>query len=324
MRRPPLHFTTEHQRRAGRKRAQMFTKEELSAAGTKGAAVRIAQESFYDHVCSIAPDGPARQRVELRARKGSRLLKPEDVHLVRLEDIQGTLGEPWPLWKKRVLLGRYIWQYIWAGLTEPPRPTQQEFFCLAARARERVGRGLALLNPLHVVGVAANDFCNADGRAYGWRNQRKLFRAALREARSYACLVQEIDDYFARVLLRQAVDDYFDALQHTVHPGVCQQVSPEPRLRVLGRRRPMNPGRSYTPPVRPPRLPIHWAPIYWLLGRPCDYTRPGARDGRANSSGLARTPAYWLPPDTPTGDESDEGEETLTPVSTVSRRGDHP
>jgi hypothetical protein len=254
MRPPPRHLTVEHQRAAGRARAALFTTDQLSAYGRKGGEARMRQDTFYDHVRAIAPDGPARQRVEMRAPKGSRLLKPEDVHLVRLADIHGDLGETWPESKRRLLLARYVWVYVWSGLREPPRPTQQQFFALVAQARARVGQGLPLLNPLHVVGVAPDDFCNAVGRPYGWRNQRRLFRAALLEARDYACLIGALDSYFA-------------ALEHAAPADRPAAMPPEPRPRVLGRRQPMNTGGTYVPPVRAPRRPIHWRPIYQQLGR---------------------------------------------------------
>lgn len=293
MKPPPTHLTTEHQQAAGRKRAEQFTEQYLSDAGQKGAAVRTQQASFYDHNRAIAPDGPARQRVELRAPKGSRLLKAEDVHLVRLEDINGDLGEPWPQEKRRMLLGRYIWAYIYQGLDEPPRPAQKEFFSLVERATARVGQGKPLLNPLHVVGVAANDFCNAIGRPYGWRNQRKLFRQALREARRYAYLLQEINDYFRE-------------LERARRPESRGEIPAEPVPRVLGRRRPMRTGVTYVPTVRPPRLPLHWSTISWQHGRPYHGMSHDSIERRASLPGALQTPAYWLPPGTPTGDESDE------------------
>lgn len=315
---PPSHLTVKHQQAAARARAKLFTKEQLSDYGRKGAAVRMQQDGFYDHLCAIAPDGPARQRVQMRAPKGSRLLKAEDVHLLCLEDIQGNLGEPWPESKRRLLLARYVWVYIWSGLCEPARPTQQEFFVLAARARARVGQKLALLNPLDVVGVAPDDYCNADGRPYGWRNQRRLFRAALLEARDYACLLQALDDYFAFVLFREALDTYFAALEQRVPGEVGEAPPPEPRKRALGRRRSMSMARPYAPPVRPPRLPILWRPIYQQLGRPyqlCEFNTT-KRSARAPQNSHSHT--YWLPPGTPTLDDSDEeaGVRTLPPVST--------
>lgn len=282
---PPRHFTPEHQRAAGRKRAAQFKTEELSAAGRRGAAVRTAQESFYRHLCTIAPDGSARQRVKMRAPKGSRLLKVEDVHLVRLEDIHGNLGEPLPEEKQRLLLARYVWAYIWSGLQEPTRPTQKEFSALAARARDRVNQGLALLHPLDVVGVAPNDFCNADGHPYCLRNQRKLFRQALREARDYACLAGQ---------------------PRTAYQEPCQASEPQALPRMLGRRQPMNTGRPFTPGVRPPQRPIHWRPIYQLLERSPSVA---SLDDDERTSALARAAAaqgYWLPPGTPTGDEPED------------------
>lgn len=306
MRPPPSHLTTEHRRAGGRKRAQQFTTDYQSDAGKKGAAVRTQQASFHAHMLAIAPDGPAKQRAELRAPKGSRLLKPEDVHFLRLENISGDLGETWPEEKRRILLGRYIWAYLWSGIEEPPRPTKQEFFALVEQARERVGCGLPLLNPLHVIGVAANDFCNAEGRLYGWRNQRRLFRQALREARSYACLLQNINDYFTFALIRREVDNYFAALAQAAAPRRCVEISHEPPPRVLGRRRPMNTGGPYIPAIRPPRLPIHWRPIYWQLGRrPYARTVQHAHACSASMPEQARTPGYWLPPATDAGDEPD-------------------
>ena len=305
MKSPPSHFTVAHQQAAGRARAALFTKDQLSAAGRKGADARMQQEGFYDHLLTIAPDGPARQRVQMRARRGARLLKVADVHLVRLEDIQGNLGEPWPESKCRLLLARYVWVYIWSGLREPARPTQQEFSALAVRARARVERGLALLNPLHVVGVAPNDFCNAVGRPYGWRNQRRLFRAALQQARDYACLLEALDDYFAFVLYREAVDAYFSTLEQTAQPGPYEAIPPEPGPRGLGRRRPMNTGKLYVPNVRPPRLPIHWRTRSWRHDRFCSLIdRYGTRTHCANLAQEDRTHLhYWLPPGTPAGDE---------------------
>jgi len=303
MRPPPRHLTAEHQRAAGRARAALFTKEQLSAAGRKGAEARMRQDSFYEHVRKIAPDGPARQRVKMRAPKGSRLLKAEDVHLVRLGDIHGDLGDPLPESKRRLLLARYVWAYIWSGLREPARPTQKEFFALAARARARVEHGFPLLNPLHVVGVAPDDFCNADARPYGWRNQRRLFRAALQEARDYACLLQALDDYFA-------------ALEHAVHQVPGSASPPEPRPRPIGRRRPMSTGNPYVPSVRPPRLPIHWRPIYQQLGRPYSTATFATSERSACPQQATPTHAHWLPPGTPTAEDEEEGARTLPPVST--------
>lgn len=97
-----------------------------------------------------------------------------------------------------------------------------------------MGQGLPLLNPLHVVGVAPDDFCNANGRSCGWRNQRRLFRAALLEARNYACLIQALDDYFALVLLREALDDYFAALSRVVHQERAGAPPPCPKHKSSG------------------------------------------------------------------------------------------
>jgi hypothetical protein len=282
------HFSVEHQQAAGRARAVQFTREQRVAAGSKGSATRVQQHSFQEHVRSIAPDGPARQRVILRASKGSRLLKASDVHFVCLEDIHGDLGDPWPEEKRRLLLARYIWAYVWENLDEPPRPTHQEFLRLAAKARERVGHRLPLLNPLHVVGVAPNDFCNAVGRAYCVRNQRTLFRQALREARAYACLIQAIGAYFAAL----------------------EVAPPAPHLRVLGRRMPMSEGSVYLLPTRPIRLPLHWQPICTLF----DHQRVEPAYQREPYQGSA----YWLPPALPTADEpgtSSEGEHTYDDIA---------
>jgi hypothetical protein len=308
MRPPPSHLTVEHQRAAGRARAALFTKEQLSDYGRKGAEVRMQQDSFYDHLVQIAPDGPARQRVTMRAPKGSRLLKAEDVHLVSLGDIHGNLGESWPESKQRLLLARYVWVYIWSGLREPARPTQQKFFALAAAARDRVGQGLALLNPLHVVGVAPDDFCNADGRPYGWRNQRRLFRAALQQARDYACLLQALDAYFAFVLYREALDAYFaEIVAGAVYEETDIAPPPDPRKRVLGRRRPMSTGTPYSPPGRTPRRPIHWRPIYQQLGRPYQPAEFDTNERSACCEQASHSHAYWLPPGTPTADDPDKG-----------------
>lgn len=318
MRPPPSHLTVEHQRAAGRTRVALFTKDQLSANGRKGAAVRIHQGSFYDHLVTIAPDGPARQRVEMRAPKGSRLLKAEDVHLVRLADIHGDLGEPWPESKRRLLLARYVWVYIWSGLHEPARPTQQQFFALVAQARARVGQGLPLLNPLHVVWVAPDDFCNANARPYGWRNQRRLFRATLLEARNYACLLQALDDYFALVFLREALDAYFAALeQMMVHRERVEAPPPEPEKRVMGRRRPMNTGTPYVLPVRPPRRPIHWRPIYQQLGHLYQPAQFGTNEHSTCYGQASPSHAYWLPPGMPPADAQDDeaGARTIPPVS---------
>lgn len=299
---PRAHLTTAHQQAAGRKRAEQFTKEFQSEAGRKGAAVRTEQADFYGHLCAIAPDGPAQQRAAMRAPKGSRLLKPEDVHFLRLEDIKGDLGAGLPEEKRRMLLGRYVRAYIYEGLFEPPRPTQEEFRALVERATARVGQGKPLLNPLHAIGVAANDFCNAVGRPYGWRNQRARFRQALREARRYASLLQEVNDYFC-------------GLERVPRREPCE-ANPS-ASRGVGRRRPMHSGPAYMPAVRPPRLPIHWTPISWRHGRP-DRVRVHDRHERCTSlPEAARAPGYWLPPGTLTGDEPDEeGEQTLPPVST--------
>jgi hypothetical protein len=162
------HLTPQHQSNAGRARA--------SAAG------------FFTHNRAISPDGPAAQSAYMRARKGSALLDPWHVEFLFLADMKKGIeqGEALREDDQRLLFGWYVWSAIWGNLNAPARPTADEFLANAARARAVVDRGLALADPLEVIYVAPDDFCNCRGEPLRRAKQRKAFRAAMARAREAA------------------------------------------------------------------------------------------------------------------------------------------
>jgi hypothetical protein len=171
------HFTHEHQRTT--------------------ALARTHSTDFRNHNQRIGADSAARQRVLLRASKGSALLLASDVHQVSLEDIRGPLGKPLSEEQQRIILASYIWNYLFEGLyIAPEKPGEEQFFELVALARSFVGRGLQLPNPLLVIFVTPGDFGRAKGPPLPKDRRKKRFRAALYEGRSYAELLQELDIYF--------------------------------------------------------------------------------------------------------------------------------
>src|SRR5438034_3242304 len=86
--RKPRHFTTAHQRSAGRQRAAQFTRGYQSAAGKK----RAAQPSFVLHLQTIAPDGFWSWSAYLRGPSGLRLLSPNQIEFLRPEQLRGPQG----------------------------------------------------------------------------------------------------------------------------------------------------------------------------------------------------------------------------------------
>ncbi len=205
------HFDQQHQQRAARARTQ--------------------SEDFREHNRRIASDSVARQRVKLRLIKGSPLLMAADVHQVCLGDIRGHLGAELSEEKRRVLLGRFVWTYIWEGLSVRPKLCLQDFLVLANRARGYVSQGLPLPHPLWVVGVAPEDFRRRSGMPLPKDRPKKLFRAALFEARRHAEFLQAVNDYF--VVIQQIP---LVTLPAEADPETCRLV---PSTSVRGRRRRM-------------------------------------------------------------------------------------
>jgi hypothetical protein len=75
---------------------------------------------------------------------------------------------------------------LWGNLNAPARPTADEFLFYKDRVKAIVGRGEALCDPLDVLFIAPDDFCNCQGVPLHWKKQRKAFRQALLAARSAA------------------------------------------------------------------------------------------------------------------------------------------
>lgn len=152
------------------------------------ALARTQKSDFVAHNRRIGVDSAARQRVRLRATKGSALLLASDVHQVSLPDIRGPLGKALSEDQRRIILASYIWNYLYEGLSiAPAKPATEEiFFDLVAEARSYVSQGLPLPDPLLVVYVAPSDFDRAHGPPLPYDRRKKRFRAALYEARGYA------------------------------------------------------------------------------------------------------------------------------------------
>lgn len=209
------------------------------------ALARTRKPDFASHNRRIAADSAARQRVKLRASKGSRLLLASDVHQLRLSDISGNLGAPLAEGQQRAILGRYIWAYIWTSETgqrlsvAPSKPEAPEFFALVMLATGYVRQGLLLPHPLLVLGVAPEDFRKPGGAHLPKDRQKKRFRAALLEAKRFTSLLQAIDDYFVLVELREQVNTYFAAVQARAPSCEGQRAYIPPPTRVIGRRKPM-------------------------------------------------------------------------------------
>jgi hypothetical protein len=205
-------FTPLHQRLAGEQRARGFTSAYQKAA----AQERIAQASFLVHNRTISRDGYAGVSAHFRAQNGLRLLYPEHIQFLRPEEFLEQDGLPLPAYRQRLQFGLYVWRMIWDQLPfAPALPTDEEYLQQARRVQALVGRGLQLETPLDALYVAPDDYCDASGRPLAERKQKKLFRAALRQARAAAL-------------------QWHDEQVRSAHP-----LPP----RKPGQRRPMGPGR---------------------------------------------------------------------------------
>jgi hypothetical protein len=152
------------------------------------AVARTQKSDFVAHNRRIGNDSAARQRVRLRATKGSALLLASDVHQVSLSDIRGPLGKPLSEEQQRIILASYIWSYVYEGLSiAPEKPaTEKMFFELVTEARSYVSQGLPLPDPLLVIYVAPCDFDRAQGPPLPCDRRKKRFRTALYAARGHA------------------------------------------------------------------------------------------------------------------------------------------
>jgi hypothetical protein len=153
------------------------------------ALARTQKSDFVAHNRRIGADSAARQRVMLRATKGSALLLASDVHQVSLSDIRGSLGVPLSEEQQRIILASYIWSYVYEGLVgiAPAKPSTEEvFFDLVAEARSYVSQGLLLPDPLLVIYVAPSDFDRSQGPPLPYDRRKKRFRTALYAARRHA------------------------------------------------------------------------------------------------------------------------------------------
>jgi len=176
-------FSVEHQRLAGRKRARAFTKQERSLGGKRTAT----QHRNALHCQVIAPEGFLAWSVQtMRGKTGLRLLKAEQIHFLRLEDMAGKDGARLCDRERRLQFGLYVWVATFDGLVWPTLPDDGEFLAEVARVQSVVGRGLSLPCPLDALYCAPNDFCDPAGVPWSKRKQRKLFRDALRTARTEA------------------------------------------------------------------------------------------------------------------------------------------
>lgn len=164
------------------KRAHL-TPEHQSSAGK----ARASTPAFRSHNQGIAPDGPAAQSAYMRSMKGSALLDPWHVEFLFLEDMKkGIEGEVLSEENRRLLFGWYVWNALWGNLNAPARPTADEFLANKDRVKAIVGRGQELCDPLDVLFIAPDDFCDRQGVSLHWKKQRKAFRMALRAARTAA------------------------------------------------------------------------------------------------------------------------------------------
>ena len=181
-------------------RGSHLTPEHQSEAG-KG---RAAQTTFLGHNKQIAPDGFAAASAYMRGPFGLRLLDPSHIQFLRPEHLVGKEGKPLSSEAQRLQFGVYVWKTIWEHIPDHPQPpTNEVYLAEMKRVQALIGRGQSLEEPFDAVFIAPNDFCNETSQPYSWKKQRKLFRAALRNA----CMA---------------------ALQHNRTP------------RKLGQRRPMN------------------------------------------------------------------------------------
>lgn len=162
------HFNYDHQSKAGKKRA--------------------STKAFRSHNQVIAPDGPAAQSAYMRAMKGSALLDPWHIEFLFLKDMRKgiELGETISEKDQRLLFGWYVWNAIWGNLNAPSKPTADEFLSQKDRVKDIVGRGEGLCDPLDVLFIAPDDFCDRQGVPLRRRKQRKAFRMALGTARTAA------------------------------------------------------------------------------------------------------------------------------------------
>jgi hypothetical protein len=190
MKKGPIHFSTQHQRQAGRKRAAQFDRSSLSENGKK----RATQLSNDIHLQGIAADGFWAQSAYLRGRSGLRLLAPDQVHFLRPEDLVGSGGTRLDPREQRLYFGVLVWQSTWQDLpAKPPMPSDEEYLQQVKRVQSSIGVGIPLEHVLDGVYTAPDDFCDTHGNPWSARKQRKLFRDALRQARAYAMsLSQEL------------------------------------------------------------------------------------------------------------------------------------
>ena len=162
------HFDQEHQRNAAKARTQ-----------TTG---------FHLHNQEIASDGPAAQSAYLRARKGSSLLDHWHAEFLFLNDYAKSIdqSEQYTETEKRWLHGWHVWHAIWDGLNAPPQPTQEEFMKRMEQTRSLVSKGYPLPDPLAIVYVAPDDFCDGRGHPLRKEKQRKCYRSLMERARTQA------------------------------------------------------------------------------------------------------------------------------------------
>lgn len=162
------HFTPAHQQAAARK--------------------RVEQSSFLEHNRTIARDGACACSALMRAPSGSRLLHSEDVQFLFLEDLHPSRDRSQKISEKdrRLLYGRYVWDAIWYGLNAPGKPDADTFLKRSLEIRKSLWGKTQLDDPLEVVYIAPNDFCQSDGSLLRREKQRAAFRMALRVGREAA------------------------------------------------------------------------------------------------------------------------------------------
>ncbi len=249
----------------------------------KAAAQRTHQPDFIQHNQQISHDAAARQRVKLRAHKGSNLLLSADVHQCWLGDIRDTLGASLSEGQRRIILGGYIWRYLQEGLCiELPRPRSPcAFFALVAQAKQYAGQGLSLPHPLFVMALAPEDFGRKGPRPLPRDRQKKRYRAALYEARRAAEDLQnheeerqQINDHFLIMDLTAHIDAYFAHLMSQTPPTEMLEMLPSPPRRKRGVRHPMETRphlqRSDTP-FRKPYLLCYGPQRPYVLPRTADH-----------------------------------------------------
>jgi len=119
----------------------------------------------------------------MRAPAGLRLLDPAHIQFLRPEQIAGKQGTPLSPVNQRQQFGVYVWRMVWEHVPDhPPPPTDERYLIELQRVQVLIGRGQPLADPLDGVYAAPNDFQDSEGKPYPWKQQRKLFRAALKAA----------------------------------------------------------------------------------------------------------------------------------------------